>query len=603
MPAHTLPSLEELTAELATGFAVALRPALGRHAEDAARAVATGRALPAEAAAAAGDRPLATLVSFDADRIQSWVFASERLQVAGGASGVLDRLNQRVPELAAAVEGISGVVYSAGGGGLLVGPPCGDPERLAEEVGAALEAESQGLGFTVGALTATASDLAPSGAPAALSGPPLVSRFERLDGVAGTLLRLQVEVRQRKEETPPASAPPLTAGDGIVAERCPSCGLRPPSRRPVTDDGPGFWCGRCQRLRRSWLQEVGRREEDEGKPPVFEDLAKSSRRGRGFLAYVALDGNSMGRLFRRARTLLQLRALSEVTSDVYGAARDRVKELLTAGGFLDPEWSAESGMEPYLSLLSGGDEITVVLPASAAPWVAGELLRSVERGFEAARGEGGLLASAFAGDAELLGLLGETGAAAGVVAARASFPVRLLRRYAGDLQQAAKSACAAGGHRSALAFHLLTDSTPLASDLPATGELSLDAFDRLLAEAAAAEAVGVPLSAWQQLLAEMRREDDGHRTLGPRARREATAACAANFLRYQVARLPALADWWREVAPHWPGDGEGGEGAALRWAEKAAAGRLQRFLDLLSLEPVPRTAPPPPAPAPLEVTA
>jgi len=580
-----LPDQDELVAALTESFAAALRSSLGApEALTVATTIATGAPLPDTLHST--DRPLVTLVAFDADRIQSWVFASERVQVAAGASATLDHLNQQVDELVGGVEGVSGVVYSAGGGGLLVGPATDSPTELARRVGARLEERSRGLSFTVHAIAARAADLAPSTAPTRLTGSPLASRFEIAHGVAGTLARLQAEVRRRKDEALPPMGPALRRRGGLVAERCPSCGLRPPGRSPVTDDGPAFWCGRCRDLRESWKRGPGRSFEHEDRPLTFEDLAAASLRGRSFLGFVALDGNAMGGLFRRVTTFLQLRALSEATTRVYAAARSRVPDLLDQGSFLAPDWPAD---EAFLSLLSGGDEITLVLPASAAPSIAGDVLRAVETGFDEAASGDGLLATVFAADPALLDLVRRAGAAAGVVVAQGTYPVRLLRRYAYALQSGAKARCAEKGLRSAVAWHLLTDSSPLTRDLAAgdRADSSLSAFDRLLGEVAAAQAARVPRSALQQLLAELRREEDGLFSVDAAERRDVLARCGANFLRYQVARNPALATWWQQVGPTWQEEPEEARDGALPFMLRAADGRLQRFLDLLSLDPVP----------------
>jgi hypothetical protein len=126
--ARPLPRLADLRAELERGLTAAILASASinapagldtREATEAARAVIAGRGLPEPLLPRFADRPVCALVSFDADRIQQWVFASQRVQVAKGASLTLDRLNQSVRERASEIPGIYGVVYSAGGGGML----------------------------------------------------------------------------------------------------------------------------------------------------------------------------------------------------------------------------------------------------------------------------------------------------------------------------------------------------------------------------------------------------------------------------------------------------------------------------------------------------
>lgn len=561
-------------------------------AASAAEQVAVGGGLPEGVVQRLGRAPALTLVSFDADRIQSWVFASERVQVSAGASKVLDDLNRAIREGEIVRDlrsrnrgaGPQGVLYSAGGGGLLVADTALDEEVLERQVHEWLRARSEGLSFTVKALRLSARDLAATSPATALDEPgePL-GRFELLDGLSGALVRIQVAVRQAKEEHP--WAPPRAAFDprtGEALERCPSCGRRPPGERDVI---PGErWCSQCERLRRYWKRDVQAGFERDGRPLTFEDLAGASRRGRGYLGFIAIDGNSMGAVVQGVRTLLELRAFSEATSWVYSRARQRVRAVLEP--FLVEGWPAEEGC---LSLLSGGDEITLVLPAAAGPMATVAALRAIEEGYDEATAPGGLLAEAFEGNPVQLDALRRAGAAGGLIAAQSSFPVRLLRRYAGELQKQAKRACSARGLRSGLSWLLLTDSSPLPEGVASEGpeeDLSVGAFERRLAEVAAAEApdVRLPRSALQRLVEHWRSEEDGINTLGPAQRREVGPALMANFFRYQLVRNRRLEAWWQSIAET---PGEPGDDPVARWLREGGLDRLERLSQLWSLAPVP----------------
>lgn len=600
----SLPSAAELTEELAKALQGALLESTpgamsGEEAFAAGERVARGEGLPEEISGRLGGEPACTLVSFDADRIQGWVFASERVQVAAGASKVLDELNRAVRdgEIVADLQGknrgrgLQGVLYSAGGGGLLVADTNLSEEELERQVKDWLEEErrSHGLTFTVVARRLSAGDLRPTteSRPLAEADDPL-GRFEVLDGLGGALVRLQVEVRRRKEEQPSYERRPrFEARSGEPLERCPSCGRRPPRETPVLGDDPTYWCSRCQGLRRYWREARKEGEaalERDGRPLTFEDLAEASSLGRGYLSFLAVDGNSMGAVVQGVRTLLELRAFSEATTRIYEAARRRAVELLP--GFLKENWPAE---EAHLSLLSGGDEITLVLPASAAPRAAVEVLRAIEEGFDDATGTGGLLAEAFAGNPTGLERLRRAGAGAGLVAAQSSFPVRLLRRYAGELQRRAKGACAeADGPRSGLGWLLLTDSSPLpegAKDEHRGEDLSVTAFAERLEEVAEAMEERLPRAALQRLIDQGRQEEVSIRTLDPGPARDAVLApLLANFFRYQLVRNSRLAAWWKKVKPP---EVEGQEDGVLRWLRAGGLPRLERLAELLSLEPVP----------------
>ncbi len=602
-----LPTIDDLRTDLQRGLAAAMldgAPAglSADQAAEAARAVVAGHGLPAAVAARFGETPVCTLVSFDADRIQAWVFASERVQVAKGASQTLDRLNQTLRERALAIPGVHGIVYSAGGGGMLFAgasaassPPLA--RQLEERVRDRLEANSHELTFTVVALPLCSRDLLPSAPAISLSG--ALHRFTVVDGLRGALTRLQVELRARKDAAPRrgGAGVQLLARPGAASERCPSCGRRPPGADPLVDDGPQSWCGWCRGLRQVCL-DGGRqpREPRHGTPrsPTFSDLAESSPRRRRYLGFVAVDGNGMGSVLQGVRDLVQLRAFSEVTSHIYSAARAGVEAVL-AGGFLDPLWDPA---DAYLSLLSGGDEITVVLPAAAAPLTALTLLRSVESGFDAAAVRGGLLHDAFEHDAPLLAKLAHAGAAAGLVIAQPSYPVRLLRRYADTLQKQAKAACAARGSRSGVAWSLLTDSSPLPEGTTGAtepGDLDLDSFEQLWREAREARDSALPRAALQRLVNQYRDEDDSLRSLpAGAARREALDRLAANFFRYQLARNSALAAWWEAVAPAGAALGRpAAEDPVAAWFGAGGGRKLAQLVDLLSIEPFPDAAGPP----------
>jgi thiol-disulfide isomerase/thioredoxin len=577
-----LPSLEALAAELTDALAPALatsRAAAGGDAGSVARAVIEGKGLPASWKEKLGPDPAATLVAFDADRIQSWVFSSERVQVAGGASKRLEEINRDAGERARRVEGVTGVAYSAGGGGMLFAEPGRDPEQIAAGVAAQLESVSDGLTFTVVATPLHAADLKPTKIERA------GSRFDLARGVGGALVRTQVLVTRRKEEAhrPPPSME-LERLPGRPAERCPSCGLRAPSAAGANaGDGPGSWCGPCQDRRRHFKGDLGEAA------PTFEQFADANRRGRHYLAFLAIDGNGMGNLVQGVRTFLELRAFSVATSEIFAAARDRIPTILADGGFLKPDLPAG---ESYLSLLSGGDEITVVLPSSSAPAVALELLQAIEAGYDVACRVDGLLGRAFARNTDLLARLRRVGAPAGLLMAPGTYPVRLMRRYAAELQKRAKRRCAAAardgaGERSAVAWKLLTDSSPLTSPraLVEESDENLAGLQARLEHVAAAVEEEVPLSALRLVLDHFQREEASARSLAPDRRRETAARTTASFLRYQVARNDALGQWWRRVQPSEAVD------PAFHWL-RGGAGDLQRLLDLLSLAAAPGGPPP-----------
>lgn len=580
-----LPSLEALREELETGLAETfLAGAAGglspEEARAAARSVLAGEGGGELLASRFGDRPVGCLYGFDADSIQRWVFASERIPVARGASQTLSGINERFrrfprdPHLRRRLPGVFGVVYSAGGGGVLLGNAGGpeERERRARQLRDWLEQGSSGLTFTTVALPLFAPDLLPAQASVALptAGVAALHRFACFTGLPGALVRLQILLRREKEEKPRLLAERLAARPGTAARRCPSCGRRPPAPLPPRGDRWDECCSICRKLRRH-----GRAQQPSpaGEILTFADLARAGKGRRPYLGFVALDGNGMGGALQQAGSLLDLRVFSDATSQVYEEARRAAVEVLTPD-FLAEGWDASRA---HLSLLSGGDEITLVLPAAAALPAALCALESIEAGFDALCRPGGWLARALSGNPALLARLAGAGAAAGIVLARPQFPVRLLRGEADALQKRAKGACGPGGLRSALAWQLAGEGKEEEG-----GEWSLDSCRRLLHEAHAAGRHRVPGAAFQALLEERRREAAGLRALPPAARTEVLSWLSANFFRYQLARHDGLSAFWREVGE---ANGDGGEDGVQRWFAGGGGERLEDLVGLLGLGP------------------
>jgi len=231
-PAGLSDHRDELASHLATAFRATAGDRIGPEpAAEAARAVVLGGPLPAAFTTALGDEPACAFVSFDADQIHRWAFASERVQVAKGASQTLEFLNLHVPWMVREVPGLHGVIYSAGGGGLLVASGAADPAALQAAVRGWLERASHELTFTVLVERLAGRDLQPSAPPRPLGpgGLAALDRFELVDGLRGALARLQVRQREEKEARPRSGGPQVRweIRPGTASERCPSCGRRP----------------------------------------------------------------------------------------------------------------------------------------------------------------------------------------------------------------------------------------------------------------------------------------------------------------------------------------------------------------------------------------
>lgn len=468
------------------------------------------------------------------------------------------------------------------------------PDVDENEIRDKLEEKTPELTFTVVSEKVHARDLQKAEgqpAPIATEAGSSLGRFGIARGLHGLLVRMQIKVREAKEAQPRPVIRPLEARPGTAAERCPSCNRRPPQNPPVAGDDPKFWCPWCWQMRRRARENFKEGEdpwERDGETLTFEDLAKASRATRKYLAFFAADGNGMGRLAQGLTSFLELRAFSEATSHVYETARDKAEEILA-------ESDLEEGWQPKhakLSLLSGGDEITLVLPSAPAPRVAVAVLQEIERGFDRITEPGALLAEALGEDHPVLAELRQAGAGAGLLVAPETYPVRLLRHYAQGLQRQAKRRCAERadeGHRSGLAWTLLTDGSPLPKGLEDEAEAAYSpkGFDRLLEETGKAEAAKVPGSLLHNLLAQKRREEKSlEEVVKPGPERDRVVVhLVANFFRYQLARHESLRTWWQAIQDNGTPDSEAQDDPILRWLAIDGGRRLEEVTDLLSLEP------------------
>ena len=487
-----------------------------------ARAIATGEGRRATVEAASrelfGDRRPLDLVLFDTDRIAEYVFESSRPPVIAGASTLLREINaevrRRYPDE---------VLFSGGGEGLLLA-------RAGR--GAEIEREIVGLytATTGGALTATVGVLAVAphhfvadgGEETAAGGVRVVS------GTQAVLARLRDAVRGVKDGRPPD----WTSVPGI-RERCVSCRDRAGDRRwPVSffrEEERGLLCDPCNTRWTTGKRVINGISFDEVIATYQEriaDQAQGSRAKTSYLGFLYTDGNAMGQLFGKLRSLAELRFLSLAVADVFEAAESEARRLVGEGGPVSDERDL-----PFVSYLGGGDEAIWIVPAALAVAIAEKLPGWLERGSRRYPDLGPLLSRA--GVPRLT-------VGSGLVLSRPGYPIRYQYELAKALQKSAKGLFTAGpASDSSLDFELLTDSSPLSEDLRtmrettyATDEkdfqrtcrpFTAERFDELLDAVRAAEEKQVARSQLQALQA------------GSREGR----AVFLNFLRYQIARKPA----------------------------------------------------------------
>ncbi len=424
--------------------------------------------------------PLA-LVSFDADRIASDVFATSSPPVVAGASYRLNDLNDQLRARPDAV-------YSSGGGGLLLVAATA-AARARSEVETAFRNEARGLGVTTASVETWPAELF------------VTDTFQARFRVLQRRLRTAKDAKYVPHEEIPG-----------VAHACELCGQHGASGQPLRfEDGEEVrLCPFC------WSKkEIGRRSAIQGR--TFEQIACAGRSEARYLALLSLDGNAMGRRLEGVSDLEDLQRFAEGMRDVFEGLQGGLQQRL--------------GADRFLSLLSGGDEIVLILPADRALDTAQWLIAEVEsRSRDALHGQ-------------------PITCGVGVVIAPFRYPIRHLHQGAEELlKRGAKARFyrERGSCGSTVDFAVLTDGSP-----PPDGILAARSEDLVFGDSVdgAFHLTARPYSAaeFQLFLTRLRTaRRAGVATAQLYQLREQAAfgpSVFRAFFRYQAERLPVLKQW------------------------------------------------------------
>ena len=416
--------------------------------EGLSRAVATGQGDRMEVAGltrSLGPEVGFDLVRFDTDRIASFVFESSRPPVIAGASKILRDLNAAI-----ARDFSDWTLLSGGGEGLLL-TPRGRGAEICRQIETAYQRASvSALGVTTAFISARPEDFLPvqGGESEPRDGIRVVS------GTPALLSLLHDEIRRKKDERPQDRA--VVAGN---QPRCRSCRDREAGKTTLHSlgrpDENGAVCDPCERRWRTGRGEIEGLSFQELIDHWTGSQAEGTRKG-SYLGFLYADGNGMGALFGKLRSLDELRTLSGEVTACFEALRSTVEKEVEAAL---PEKDRSRAARLFLDLLAGGDEVIWILPAALAVHVAERL-------------EGWLAAEVAARPdlGEILSKHGRKGLSIGIGLALCGlgYPVRYQYQLAKDLQKHAKDRTYVSGvEESTLDFELLTDSSPLTQDFRA----------------------------------------------------------------------------------------------------------------------------------------
>lgn len=322
------------------------------------------------------------LVALDTDHIKQYVFATDKLKEIRGASSVLDTLNRRVMLRIADEPAFQARrVYTNGGSGLfLIEKDWETAAQFGQRILQAYRRATEG-----GAFITFAVEEIPDSVKDAWN-----------DDIGETLELLRFNLAKQKNIPPDTIALPSHP----FLHVCDACGARYSGQRDDNEarDNRGRelrYCSVCMTKRdedgrvKDGIDELVRERLHPGsgktghdrpflwekmmrylkdnyqifpetdRPSDFDALSDSGSE-KEYLALIYADGNSMGQMMGRLKTLAEIAALAKVIDDaVYQAMGTAISDHL-------PVRQAPSFMFPFDILLIGGDDIMIATPASVA---------------------------------------------------------------------------------------------------------------------------------------------------------------------------------------------------------------------------------------------
>ncbi len=427
------------------------------------RAAREPRKVAAQIRACFGTEPLA-LVGFDTPGIQTYLLKVRRPVDLFGGSWLVQAFTDKNPQepfpdrplqvslyqhlhdgaLAIPAEA---VIYAGGGGGLLL-LAAFEEEPVAKRLREILNHHTAGDLETVATVLpiwpedldreSLSRRVSEHQLPRALKLAPQASSYA---STLEVLKRQQARDRSATEQLAP----------GIPQEqylnRCRACGTRVGTdRRPQSDPAERDpICAGCE-----FRRDLGARLKEElEQVKDFAELVGGWEKPQ--LAVIYADGANVGQAFAAVRSLEEHRELSRAVDRAMEDARKVAIQRIQDRSQHLPAGPEDAGplRERYQTLLAGGDDLVLVLPAALAPEVIPLLCNTFSARFSPAR--------KFA-----LGI--------GLAVADAHFPIQFTFRYAKELLKSAKERLSDAFQQDqrpggAVDFLVLRTGTPLSEDL------------------------------------------------------------------------------------------------------------------------------------------
>jgi CRISPR/Cas system-associated protein Cas10 (large subunit of type III CRISPR-Cas system) len=409
------------------------------------------------------------LVCFDTDRIKQYLFATNRLKEIRGGSALIADLDDKRKSNLERQYGVKNVVYSAGGGAVVLVPTEPEAQTLIAEIERDFRAQTITASIT-GIYLQVDTTSQKFGAEMTRAGREL----RRAKAAKAELTNLPVEPYMRL---------------------CNSCGQHPATSR-ATDGSDDWLCRACDK-KREWGHEKRKgffadfvqwtQSDVWQKISLPEDLDAigSVASPPGYVGFIALDGNHIGDLLDKPATIAAYRAFS---NGLWSLTREQTFEALRRYG------QPRDGVAPFEIVLIGGDDVLLITAAD----IALEIALGIAEGFEKQSPARVLKPAGLSGEREKLTMAG------GVVLAHADFPIPAMHALAEALQKSAKRLCAEQKYQTgAIDFQVVsgsdTDLEAIRQGVPHRRPYALADLRKLIAYIRQLKAADMPTSQLQTM--------------------------------------------------------------------------------------------------------